>query len=258
MAINAKKREIVWGDCKATLGDHILPDLLGIEVTADPKTVTHKQGESGGDVVFMVGRSVKGKLTWNALSAELYAALTGGTLTVDVTKTVVRRGDEGPHTITTNIITLAQTYTNIILSTVELFGANGTVFKKVDSLTVGNTGEFTLTNNAGAAECTFNTVETDTVISPQYSYADTSGGAKVTVGKYDVPSQMAFWGRVRSKDANSVTGAMSDMFIHLTKINLISQPALGASDAENTQSYEVEFSAIVDDASDFETYFGAY
>lgn len=258
MAINAKKREIVWGDCKAVLGDHILPDTLGISVEVDPKTVTHKQGESGGDFVFMTGRNVKGKLTWNALSAELYAALTGGTLIADETKTVVRFGDEGPHTIALNIITLDQTYADIIAATVELKGANGTVFKKVASLTIGDTGEFTLTDNAGDAECEFNAAESETIISPQYSYKDTPGGAKVTVGKHDVPSQMAFWGRVRSRDANSATGAESDMFIHLSKVNLITQPSLGAEDAENTKPYEVEFSAITDDASDFETYFGAY
>jgi len=252
----AKLREAIWADGIVALGDEVLPDVIAFSVNEEFRNVTHKQGDGGGDVVWATGRKITGSITFKALTAEIYAALTGGTLTAGTTYSRVRKGDEGPTEIAVNIITLAHGADALVQEdSVELFGANGTVFKKVTDPPSG-AGEFSYVAATGV--CTFHADEIDTFIYPQYIWKDTSGGNKVEVGKYDVPSQMELWGTLRSKELNSADGDQSDMVIHLSKVNVTTGISLGGESSEETKDYAVEFSAIIDNTSDFEVYFGKY
>ena len=249
----AKLREAIWAAGIATVGGEILPDILSVMINMEPKVVAHMQGDNGGELKWQTGRTITGSLGFKALTPELFAALTGGTQADGATYTRVRRGEEGPHTITANVITLTKAGTTVA-DTVELFGASGTVFKKVSATPA--VGEYTYASATGI--CTFNVAETETTIYPQYLYADATGGSKVTVGKHDVPSEMEFWGTVRSKNLNSTTGAQSDMVIHLARINITSGINIGAESSEETTQFTVEFSAIIDNVNSFELYSGDY
>lgn len=250
----AKLREAIWAAGVITVGGEVIPDAVSIMLNMEPMLVSHKQGDNGGEQKWQTGRTINGTIGFRSLTPELFAVLTGGTQTDGATYTRVRKGDEAAIEIVTNDITLGQAGL-AVEDTVELFGRDtGIVYKKEDTAVAGSSFSYV----AATGVCSFHASETETFIYPQYLYADSTGGSKIEVGKHDVPAEMEFWGTVRSKDLNSLTGSQSDMVMHLARINITSGINIGAESSEETTQYTVEFNAIIDSVNSFELYSGNY
>lgn len=252
--MGAKKREAMWFDGVAFADGLQFPDAISFSVIEEPLMITHVQGDSGAERSWQTGRKVTGVIGFNAISADLFAKITGGTKTTGTHKRV-REGDEGPHTIAANIITLAQVGDSVE-DTVELFGAGGTVFKKVSGAPA--VGEFSYVSATGV--CTLNAGETETTIYPQYVYVVAGSGSKVDITKFDIPCQMELWGTLRTKDLNASgvdCANLGDIIIHLAKIERTGNFEFGADKGGSTKSFSFEYTAIVEDPGDWETYFPA-
>lgn len=246
----AKKRQALTFDGVVAWGDNILQDAISFEVNEELRTVTHEQGDGGGEIQWSVGRTVTGTINFKAINADTLVALTGGTATSNGYSRI-RKGDE-TQTIESDEITLDQAG-DTVANTVELHGGNGTVFKKVSSGPA--VGEFSYASGTGV--CTFNSEESENTIYPEYVYSDTSG-TKVEIGKTDVPTQIALWGTLRAKNLNSTStgnSTLGDMVIHLAKVNRTGALSLGGDNSDSTKEHSVEFSAIIEDSGDWEVFF---
>lgn len=246
----AKKRQVLWFEGIATIGEEMLQDAISFSVVDTLQEIEHMQGDGGGPVKWASGREVSGTVTFKAINAELVSKVMGGTLSTG-TYTRVREGDE-TATITTNSITLEEAG-DVVEDTIRLVGANGTVFKKVSESPA--VGEFTYVSTTGV--CTFNASETEETVYPAYVYADSSKGQTLSISKTDLPSQMELWGTLRTKNLNSSANTSGDVIIHLSKVNRTGDFEFGGENQGSTKDMTFNFSAIVDSSADYKMYFPA-
>lgn len=241
-----KNNQHLYFEGVAFAGGERICDAIAFTINEDLKVVESKQGDGGGAISWPVGRDVTGTVTFKGLNAEIFSLLTGGTIASGTAKRV-RDGDE-TQTIATNQITLSQT-SKVQEDTIVLRGGNGTIFKRVASSPA--VGEYTYDATTGV--CTFNASETKTTIYPSYVYDDGTEGKTVTVGKGDLPSEMTFWGTLRTKNINN--GNLGDVITKLSRINRTGALEIGGESEGSTKDLSFTFSAILDDNNDWKMYF---
>lgn len=243
-----KKRQGLWLDGVITFGDELIPDPISFTITRSLQMISHPQGDGAAPFEFPVGSLVNGTITYHAMTAELWAALTGGTSSTGTIKRI-RQGEE-EATIAVNDITLTEAG-DVIAASVRLIGAAGTHFKKVAA--TPEVGEFTYLTATGV--CTFNAAETETTIYPDYLYAESTEGQTITVDKNDLPAEAKLYGSIRTKDMNA--GTLGDIVVELANVNLKGDLILGGDKSGTTKEFTQEFSARIVGQGDWKTYFPA-
>lgn len=137
--------------------------------------VEWSKANQGGTVFDIVGQPLSGRVSWNAMNAEILAFLTGGASAAGSWN--IHEQERG--TIAADIVTLSATP---VAGTLRLTGKAGTAF---DEVAAGpSVGEFT---RSGAA-LTFNVGETETTVFATYLEADGAAGQTVTIGPDDLPA----------------------------------------------------------------------
>lgn len=243
-----KKRQALWLDGVISFGAELIPDPISFTITRSLQMMSHPQGDGAAPLEFPTGSLVNGAITYHSMTAELFAALTGGTSSTGTIKRI-RQGEE-EATISTLTITLAEAG-DVIPASVRLVGAAGTHFKKVASSP--EVGEFSYATDTGV--CTFNAAETETTIYPDYLYAESAEGQTVTIDKNDLPAEAKLYGSIRTKDMNA--GTLGDIVVELANVNLKGDLVLGGDKSGTTKEFTQEFSARITGQGDWKTYFPA-
>ena len=234
----------------ASAGGKLLEAAISFKINQEILTVEHKVGDGGGTIDIPAGTKISGNVTFKELTAEIFAQITGGTITTGM-HARVRVGEE-TQTIVTNTITLTQAG-DVIEDTIRLLGANGTVFKRVSSSP--STGEYSYASATGV--CTFNASETESTIYPSYVYADSTKGNTVSFGK-SLPDDMEFYGTLRSKNIDDVIGgydSLGDALIYLKKIVRTGTLEIGGESGGSTSDFSFDFTAIVANNTDVQMSF---